>query len=273
MEPIGDSIGTYQVLEPIASGAMATVYKGYQPGTERTVAIKVILPNFSLDDLYIKRFEREARLVANLEHPRIVPLYDFGKDKGRLYIIMRYLEGGSLDTWLEEEALPIQNILQIATQVSDGLGYAHANEVIHRDVKPANVMFDSVGYAYISDFGLAKNIHSKTNLTGDGLLGTPEYMSPEQGMGDPVDHRTDIYSLGIMLYEMAVGSRPFESEKPMSLVNMHIDKPLPTPTLQNPDLDPRLEEIILKACAKKPGDRYQTCEEFSEALMTLHTEL
>ncbi len=264
---IGQHMGPYRVLEQIGSGGMATVYKAYQPAMDRYVAIKVIASHFVQDEMFLERFRREAQAVAKLEHAHILPVYDSGEAEDRPYLVMRYLEAGTLKDRMAEEPLPLSEVNRVVGQVGSALDYAHRMGVIHRDVKPANVLLDAEGDAFLTDFGLAKMVESSAKLTGTGVgIGTPAYMSPEQGKGAKVDSRADVYSLGVMLYEMVTGRAPYEAETPLAVVLKHITEPLPLPRSVRPDLPEDVERVILRALAKEPDDRFQTAGEMVREL-------
>ncbi|HEC33285.1 MAG TPA: tetratricopeptide repeat protein [Chloroflexi bacterium] len=264
---IGQHLGPYRILEQIGVGGMATVYKAYQPAMERYVAVKVIAPHFAQDETFLRRFRREARAVAQLEHAHILPVHDYGEAEGRPYLVMRYLEAGTLKDRMAQRPLPLTEVNRIIGQVGSGLDYAHRMGVIHRDVKPSNVLLDAEGDAFLTDFGLAKMLEASVQLTETGVgIGTPAYMSPEQGRGERVDSRTDVYSLGVILYEMVTGRPPYEAETPLAVVFKHIQEPLPLPRSVRPDLSEEMERVILKALAKDPDDRFQTAGEMVRAL-------
>ncbi len=264
---IGQHLGPYRILEQIGTGGMATVYKAYQPAMDRYVAVKVIASHFAQDETFLRRFRREARAVARLEHAHILPVYDSGEAEGRPYLVMRYLEAGTLKYRMVEGPLPLSEVNRIIGQVGSALDYAHRMGVIHRDVKPTNILLDAEGDAFLTDFGLAKMVESSVQLTGTGVgIGTPTYMSPEQGKGAKVDSRTDVYSLGVMLYELVTGHAPYEAETPLAVVLKHITEPLPLPRSIRPDLPEEVERVILRAMAKEPDDRFQTAGEMVQAL-------
>ena len=268
----GQSIGRYQILEQLGEGGMATVYKAYDTRLERNVAFKVLRTDLfgqAVLDQVLKRFEREAKSLAKLKHPNIVNILDFGEYEGKPYLVMEYLPGGTLKQKLEQK-IPWQEAIQILIPVARGLSYAHQHGVIHRDVKPANVLIDQNQEPILTDFGIAKLLEGASGhtLTGSGVgIGTPEYMAPEQGVGaSTIDSRADIYSLGIVLYEMITGRKPYLAETPMAVVLKHMNDPLPRPTDFVPDLPEGVEHILFKALAKDPNDRYADMDGFIAAL-------
>lgn len=234
---------------------------------ERYVALKILPEHYARDPEFVRRFNREARTIARLEHKNILPVYDFGEEGGVTYLAMRYLESGTLKDVLEIGRLMLPDAVHILQQVCSALDYAHREGVVHRDVKPSNVMIDDEGEAYLTDFGIAKVLESSEQLTATGgVLGTPAYMAPEQVMGQPVDARADIYALGIILYEMALGRVPYDADTPMAVALAHVREPLPLPRELDPNLPEPIEVVILKALAKEPGDRYPTASQLSAAL-------
>ena len=264
----GKQLSPYQIISPLGEGGMAAVYKAYQPGMDRYVALKVLPRHFASDREFIGRFSQEAKVIANLQHPHILPVHDFGEADGYTYLTMRFIEGGTLADWLKENGpLSLEKIRSIVTQVGGALDYAHAQGVIHRDIKPSNILVDPWGNCLLTDFGLAKMAESSSHLTQTGgILGTPAYMSPEQGLGKKIDSRSDIYSLGVVLYQMAIGRLPYQAETPMAVVIKHIHDPLPPPSQFKPDLPEALERVILKALAKNPEDRFAKVGEMVKAL-------
>jgi serine/threonine protein kinase len=268
-ELIGKTVGPYRIIEQIGSGGMATVYKAYHPNMDRYVAVKVLPQHLSKDPDFAKRFQREARAIARLEHSHILPVYDYGEYEGITYIAMRYIKAGTLKDRMSAGRLSLEEINNLIGQIGSALDYAHRMGVIHRDIKPANILIDDQGDTYLSDFGLARMMEASQQLTVSGVgLGTPSYMSPEQGQGNKVDHRSDIYSLGIILYELLTGRVPYEAETPMAVVHKHIQGDLPLPHTINPNTPEAIERVILKALAREPADRYQTAGEMVQALHT-----
>lgn len=263
----GKQIGRYQVVAPLAKGSMATVYKAYQPIINRHVALKVLSQNLAGEPTFIGRFMQEARIVASFQHPNILPLYDFGDADGYTYMVMPLIETGTLAARLQGAPLPIEQIRIVGAQVGDALDYAHSQGVVHRDVKPSNVLINRRGTYLLADFGIAKVIAEAAKFTGTGeSVGTPTYMSPEQGLAQAVDRRSDIYSLGVILYQMITGRVPFQAKTPVATVLMHVNDPLPPPRSLNPDVSPELEAVIVKSLAKQPDDRYATVVEMVRAL-------
>jgi hypothetical protein len=263
----GRQFGPYQIVAPLGEGGMAAVYQAYQPGMERYVALKILPRHFGQDPQFVARFEQEAKILAKLQHPHILPVFDYGRADGYAYIVMPFLHSGALTGLMRGAPLPLAQIRRTISQVGDALDYAHSRGLIHRDVKPSNVLLDERGNCLLTDFGIAKIVESSAHLTATGgFIGTPAYMSPEQGLGQPVDGRSDIYSLGIILYEMALGRAPYKAETPLAVVFKHVNDPLPLPRQGNPVLPEALEQVILKALAKQPQDRYATAADMVRAL-------
>jgi len=270
---IGTTLGNYRILETIGQGGMARVYKAHQENLGRDVAIKVLPPWYTADRSFVERFNLEARLVASLSHPNIVTVHDANEQNGHLYIVMQLVDGGTFKHRLDHlqhtgKMIDPTEVVSIFVQLADALSYAHAQGVIHRDIKPVNVLLDRSGRPILSDFGIAKVMAStKTHLTRPGAgVGTPEYMSPEQCQGGPVDGRADIYALGIMLFEAQTGRTPFISDNYPALAHSHIYEQPPRPRAVNPTIHPAIEHIILTALMKNPAQRYQTARDMAEAL-------
>jgi tRNA A-37 threonylcarbamoyl transferase component Bud32 len=264
MEP--QKFGRYEIKAEIGRGGMATVYHAYDPRFEREVAIKV-LPREMLHDVQFRtRFEREAKIIAMLEHPAIVPVYDFGEQDGQPYFVMRYMTGGSLSDRMKNVPMSIQEAARILTHIAPALDDAHNKGIVHRDLKPGNILFDQFNEPYISDFGIAKLTEAQTNVTGSAIVGTPAYMSPEQAQGEPIDGRSDIYGLGVILFELLTGQQPYHGDTPMSVVVKQITDPVPHILDVKPDLPPDIEIIIEKAMAKDRNERFQNVKSLADAL-------
>ena len=256
----GEQVGPYVLEAQVGQGGMATVYKAYHEQLDRHVALKVMHRNFLDDATFVARFTREAQIVGRLEHPNIVPIYDFDEHDGLPFLVMKYVRGQTLKRKLIKKPLTLDEILHVLGAVGSALSYAHENGVLHRDIKPSNVVIDTDDVPYLTDFGLARLASSgESTMSADMLLGTPHYISPEQARGDKdLDKRTDIYSLGVVLYELLVGHVPFTGDTPYSIVHDHIYTPLPEPTKINPEIPLAVEEVLYKALAKNRDDRYAT---------------
>jgi len=263
----GQMLGVYRIISKVGQGGMATVYKAYQPSMDRNVAIKVLPGQLAESPEFAARFQQEARFIARLEHPHILPVFDYGEDNGITYFVMRYLDAGSLKDRMAAGPLSLTEIDRIFTQLADALGYAHGRGIIHRDLKPANALIDSDGNLFLTDFGIAKLLESASpRLTQtDAIMGTPAYISPEQAQAQPVNQRSDIYSLGIILYELVTGRVPYVADTPLAVILKHLSDPLPLPSVIKPDIPDAIEQVILKALAKNPEDRFGTTGEFITA--------
>lgn len=258
---IGKSLGQFRLVERIGAGGMAMVFKAYQPTLDRYVAIKVLPAHYARDPVFVKRFEREARSVAKLAHPNIVQIHDFGEQDNITYIVMEYVDGGTLKDRLKRP-LPVAEAVDFTIQAAEGLECAHRNGIIHRDVKPANILVRRDGHLLLSDFGIAKILEGTTNLTRVGTgIGTPQYMSPEQGTGQMVDRRSDIYSLGIVLFHCLTGRVPFTADSPLTITLKHMNEPLPIDRLKTEGIPAPIIQVVEKMAAKQQQDRYQTAEE------------
>ena len=266
----GENVGPYRVIEQLGSGGMATVFKAYHPSLDRYIAIKVLHAAFKADPQFFERFQREARIVAKLEHPHIIPVYDFNEHHGEPYLVMRFVEGETLKPEIRGDPLPPAEILRFMRPICSALSYAHQQGVLHRDIKPSNIMVTTAGHIFLTDFGLARMVQAgESTLSQDMMIGTPQYISPEQAQGiRDLDGRTDIYSLGVVLFEMFTGRVPFNADTPFATIHDHIYTPLPLPSVINPDIDPAVERLLLKALAKDPNDRFATADELLKALET-----
>jgi serine/threonine protein kinase len=263
----GVQFGQYRLVSQLGQGGMAIVYKAYQASMDRYVAVKILPRHYAAEPGFSARFEQEARVIARLEHPHILPVHDFGKAGDYTYLVMRFVQAGSLSQTLHGQPAPISLIRKVIAQIGDALDYAHSRGVVHRDVKPSNILIDERGNCLLTDFGIAKMVESSAYFTKTGaFIGTPAYMSPEQAQGDTVDGRSDLYSLGIVLYEMATGAPPFDAETPVAAAIKHIYDPLPLPRRRNPLLAEGMERVILKALAKDRESRYQTAAELAADL-------
>jgi len=263
----GANVGPYQVIDQLGQGGMASVYKAYHAALDRYVALKVLHQAFNEDSTFISRFQREARVVARLEHSHIVPVYDYAEHEGRPYLVMKFIEGDTLKARLSQGPLSAGEIEQVVDSVGSALAYAHKQGVLHRDIKPSNVLISIDGVMYLADFGLARIAQDgESTLSSDSIMGTPQYISPEQAMGKKdLDNKTDIYSFGVMLYEMVVGCVPFTADTPFSIIHDHIYSPLPLPRMTNPSVPESVERVLLKALAKDRLDRYDTVEDLVHA--------
>lgn len=270
---IGTKLGPYEILEEIGKGGMAAVYRARQPSVDRDVAIKAILKGIAGDPGAVQRFQREAKLIARLEHPHILPVYDFDGGHEPPYIVMRYLDGGTLKDVMAQGLLPHGEIAHLFSQVCSALDYAHRQGIVHRDIKPSNILIDREGNAFVSDLGIARitggERRGKAITETGAIIGTPDYMSPEQAQGmDDVDHRTDIYALGVMLFEMLTGELPFSGGSGLQMLMMHIQNPVPSVLPLKPELPEALDSIVQQAMAKDRQSRYGGAVELSNALTT-----
>lgn len=269
---ISKQLGSYEILEELGRGGMATVYRAYHPAMDRFVAVKVLREVLADDKVHLNRFNQEARVIARLEHPHLLPVYDFSGDSNPVYIVMRYLEGITLKQVCETVGgkLPLHEITHIIRQIAAALDYAHANGVIHRDIKPSNIMVDVHGNCFLTDFGIA-SIMGEGSYTQTGtLLGTPAYMSPEQIVGEEaLTPAADIYSLAVIIFELATGRQPYTAPSLMGIMRKHVEAPIPSATKYNPALPPIFDKIMRKGLAKKPSARFASATAMAHSLEKL----
>ncbi len=259
--------GRYRIEARIGAGGMAEVFRGFDPVLNRTVAIKVLNPQFARDAGFVARFRREAQAAARLSHDSIVGVYDTGADGDTQYIVMEFIEGRTLAEFLASGRRPsIPQSIELAKRIATSLSVAHAQGIVHRDIKPANVMITREGRVKVMDFGIARMQTVETAPQTSSVLGTPTYLSPEQAQGQQVDARSDLYSLGVVLYELLTGRPPFTGDSPVAIAYKQVNE-IPVPPSQlNPDVTPSLDAVVMKALSKNPANRYQTAEEFSADL-------
>jgi tRNA A-37 threonylcarbamoyl transferase component Bud32 len=270
-ELVGKTIGKYRIMERLGRGGMAEVYKAYQPGLDRYVAIKVLHSFLAEEEDFVGRFEREATAVAKLRHSNIVQVIDFDHESDLYYMVMEFIDGPTLKAELSERSrmgqpFDFKETARILTAIANAVDYAHRRGMVHRDLKPANIMFTSEGQPVLTDFGIAKIVGAKRFTVTGAVSGTPAYMSPEQGQGERGDERSDIYSLGVILYEMVTGRVPFDADTPFAIIMKHIKDPLPLPRQVYSQVPEPVERVILKTLSKNPDDRYQTAGEMARAL-------
>jgi eukaryotic-like serine/threonine-protein kinase len=260
--------GRYELQDVAGSGGMSSVYRARDTVLERTVAIKILHDHYSDDPQYVERFRREARALAQLNHPNIVTVIDRGEFEGRQFIVFEHVEGENLKELIDREGqMPVDQALALVHQVARGLAFAHEHGVVHRDVKPHNVLIDADGVAKVTDFGIARSVDPGDGLTETGtLLGTSEYIAPEQASGRRVDERSDQYSLATVLYELLTGAPPFTGDNFMAVAMKHVEEPAPSVRDSRPDVSPRLDAIVSRAMAKRAEDRFPTTEAMMAAL-------
>ncbi len=256
---VGQTWGKYYLVEKIAKGGMATVYRATQTSFGRDVAIKILPSSLMHDDSFLERFHREAEIVARLQHPHILPVYDYGEEEGMPYIVMAYLSGGTLaDRILNEGPMDLSEVVRLVTQISSALDYAHGKGIIHRDIKPSNVLLDEQGNTYLADFGLAKIADAAAQLTGTAIIGTPMYMAPEQAEAGDLTPAVDVYALGVTIFQMLTGRLPYEAPTPLGILMAHVTQPIPDIRTIRPGLPDAAQEVINSALAKSADARYPT---------------
>ena len=269
---IGQTVGHYKISERVGHGGMSAVFKAQSSHDGKIVALKILHAYHANDPNFLHRFTREARAMAQLDHPNIVRVYDFNTTGQTPYIAMEHISGGTLKEKFKiarrkGQILSLGESVQIVLQISDALAYAHSRDMVHRDIKPANILFDEDDNAILTDFGIVKTLNGSTQHTATGaMIGTPAYMSPEQGLGRPGDARSDIYALGVLFYQMVTGRLPFDADKPLAVVLKHINEPIPNPAEFNSNLPAEVTNVITKALAKAPQDRFQTALEMANTL-------
>ena len=269
---VGSNIGPYRIIEPVGRGGMASVFKAYEASLDRYVALKVLPPEFLHDPTFAERFRREAQTVARLEHPQIIPIfaYDIDAQTGTPWMAMRLISGGSLSQRIKRGRLEPAESARILEDVADALDYAHGAGVIHRDVKPQNVLLDDAGRVYLADFGIAKMVESTAHMTQTGMItGTPQYMAPEQALGKSIDKSIDIYALGIVAYELFTGRVPFSADTPVAVLMKQASEPMPLPPVS--EVREEVTRAILRATAKDPAARWPSASAFARAISTATT--
>ncbi|MGJ3237500.1 MAG: protein kinase domain-containing protein [Anaerolineae bacterium] len=268
----GDKLGAYEIVDEVGRGGMATVYKAYHETLDRHVAIKLMHSTFLQDEDFRARFRREAQIVARLDHPAIVTIHDSAEYNNVPYLVMKYIDGMTLKKQFIKQGMTIEEIEQTLTRVARALDYAHQQGILHRDIKPSNILIGNDEQVYITDFGLARIAElGSSTISHDMMLGTPYYISPEQGKGNKdIDHRTDIYSLGVILYELLTGQVPFQADTTYGIVHGHIYEEAPLPSTINTDLNPAIDRVLQQALAKDRDQRFGSAgammQAFSEAL-------
>ena len=267
----GKIFGSYKLVAQLGRGGMAAVYRGYQESIDRSVAVKVLPPEFLHDPNFTARFLTEARTLAKLTHPSILPLYDFGTANDVPYIVMPLMPNGTLADRLGQGPLAPAEVVRVLTPVAAALDYAHTQAVLHRDVKPSNILFDQHNTPFLADFGIAKALEATSGLTGTGVVGTPDYMSPEQARGEQLDGRSDLYSLGVVVFQCLTGTQLFKATTPLGVMLKHATEAPPPVRASRPDLPQAVEEVVQKSLAKYPNERYQTASAFIGALSAAST--
>jgi serine/threonine protein kinase len=267
MIQVGDTLGPYAIEDKVGQGGMAGVYRAYHAPTDRHVAVKVMRPEIAADATFRQRFEREAKVLAGLQHVHILPVFDYGQEGDVTYLVMPMLTGKTLGERIRESSMSLPEVSRLFRQLANALDYAHNQGVIHRDIKPANIMLDDSGNALLADFGLTRllGVPDQQLTTDSTVIGTPLYMSPEQGQGKPMDHRSDLYSLSVVLYEMITGDVPFKAETPVAIIFRHASDPIPSAVSRRADLPLAVETVLEKGLAKSPDERYSTASAMADA--------
>lgn len=263
---VGEQLGQYEIIEEIARGGMATVYRAHQRSIGRDIAIKLMPRSLTFDETFLQRFNREVEIIAQLQHPHILPIYDYGEYDGMPFIAMAYLSGGTLEDRIIAGDLSIPELLRTLRQIANALDFAHGKGIIHRDFKPANVLLDEQGNTYLADFGLARVTETNSNLTGMSIVGTPTHMAPELASPDELTPAVDIYALGITIYQLLTGKVPFEANSASGILMAHVTQPVPDIRQIRPDLPDTVQPVIAKALAKKVKDRYNSAKQLVDDL-------
>ena len=264
----GRMLGPYHILAEIGHGGMSNVYRASQPSVGREVAVKVLPVHFLQDRTFLERFNREIKVIARLQHPRILPVYDSGEDQGIPYIVMAYVPGGTLAERIKAnpDGMPLDEVVRLTHQIAEGLDYAHEQGIIHRDLKPSNILIDAKDNVYLADFGIARALTDVGQSTGSGVVGTPHYMAPEVSYGHTPTPRVDIYALGVTLFEMLTGQRPYEGDTPIGIILAHTTQPIPNPCKVRPRLPGAVQQVVTWALAKNPSDRPASAGEVAQLL-------
>lgn len=266
---IGKTLGNCEIRDFIGKGGMATVYLGYQKNVDRQVAVKILPPHPGVDEQFKERFQLEARTIARLQHPHILPLYDYGTQDDLVYLVMAYISGGTFENRITKGEVTLEEIERVLKEIGGALDYAHRQGVVHRDIKPANILLDTEGHALLTDFGIAKLGEENLGLTGTNVVGTPAYMSPEQAQGLEITGKADIYSLGVVVFQALTGKLPFNAPSVLQLMLSVVQDPIPDLDDFVSDAPVGLSSVLSRALAKDPDARYETALEFAEAFSSV----
>jgi len=269
-ELTGKTLGPYQIIESIGIGGMAEIYRAYQPSTQRDVVVKVLFSNLRNDPGFVDRFKRELDIIAHLQHPHIIPVIDFGEDDDQLYIVMTYLRGGNLADTIAgtKNGLNIEEAIRLISLIASGLDYAHVMGVVHRDLKPSNILMDEHGNPYIADFGIAKRLDGRDDVTNTILSGTAGYIAPEIAQSGRSTKSADLYALGIIVFEMFTGRLPYMGRNSYKILSAHINQEIPKLQDFRAEIPASFQVVIEKALAKKPEERFSSAGELVNALRT-----